>query len=279
MNALWLSKPFRNAEGEGAGGGVSEGEISSPPAPAEDKLTALEERLSRIARSVEGMTSEQRQRKTIDTLARRDAELQRAKADAQQAVADAEERLADAYDNGEGIEIAKAQRALSEMVAKVERADAELEGFRQQVKQAERAPVTEEVDNTNLNSWKKKNEAWYGVDAEMTKAAHRIDRQIRDAGVWSVGTTEYFDAIDREMRSMYPDKFGGTPQTMSRSSSTSPSTPDRGRISKSVADGLRRMGLNVDDPAVAKRIIQHRQTAVEKGILPEQPVQGSIIQR
>ena len=56
-------------------------------------------------------------------------------------------------------------------------------------------------------------------------------------------------------------------------------TPQKGRINKTIAEGYRRMGIDIDDPKVAERMLKNRQAAVEKGILPEQPIQGSIIQR
>ena len=98
-----------------------------------------------------------------------------------------------------------------------------------------------------LRAWKQRHADWYGVDAAMTKASHEIDRQIRANGVLSVGSKEYFDAIDRAMGQKYPDRMGGTPQTAGIDGGTQ-NTATRGRIARSVAEGYRRMGIDVDDP-------------------------------
>jgi hypothetical protein len=230
------------------------------------------------------MTAQQKQQQQIDQIEGRTRELHNAKQEAERAVLDAETALATAYDDGEGLEIAKAQRKLSEAVAKVERRDADLESWKAQVKAAEAkakaAPPKAggDLDDTNLRDWKTKHSTWYGVDAEMTKASHEIDRQIRAAGVLSVGSKEYFEAIDRSLSQKYPDKFGGTPQGMTGSQQQQ-NTATKGRINRSIADGYRRMGINIDDPKTAERMLKHRETAVQKGILPQQPIQGSIIQR
>ena len=274
---------FRNAEGEGAGGG-GEG-VQQPPAPADEKMTALEQRLARVTGAVEGMTAQQKQQGQIAAIQAKDTELMGAKKEAENAVAAAEQKLAQAYDDGEGLEIAKAQRLLSESVAKVERRDADLENWRAQVKAAERkqqaapAKTGGDLDDSNLQGWKQKHSQWYGVDAEMTKASHEIDRQIREAGVLSVGSKEYFDAIDRSLSQKYPDRFGGTPETTTAGGQQMNNTPIKGRINKTIADGYRRMGIDIDDPKVAERMLKNREVAVQKGILPSQPVQGSIVTR
>ena len=82
------------------------------------------------------------------------------------------------------------------------------------------------------------------------------------------------------MAQKFPDRFGGTPPT-SNAPSGQPSTPQRrgGRIAQSIADGWRRMGINVDDPETVKRMVANREKAVQKGILPETPVTGPVITR
>jgi hypothetical protein len=281
---FWMKdKFFRNAEGEGAGG--AGGEQSSPEgaSTAPDTIANLQERLNRLTQSMEGMTREQRQRGAQEAIISRDNELSSAKRKAEDAVTAAEQTLATAYDNGEGVEIAKAQRALTEAVAKRERADIAVEQFRDQVKNSERkSPKEGPADDGNLRAWKAKNANWYGVDAEMTKATHEIDRQIRAAGVLSVGSEEYFRAVDKQMSNRYPDKFGGTPQTGGAGGSSNPSAsqrPGSGRIQQSIAEGWRRMGIDMSDPKVVDRMLQNRETAVKKGILSSTPHTGSIITR
>ena len=109
----------------------------------------------------------------------------------------------------------------------------------------------------------------------MTRAAHEIDGRIRAAGAIPVGSKEYFKAIDREMSSRFPDKFGGTPTTAGGGGGGGTS-PRKGRIAQSIVEGWRRMGINVNDPKVIERMTKHRELAVSKGILPQEPVGGAI---
>ena len=274
---------LRSPEDEGAGGAPGHTGEGAQPAPGDnggDKFSALEQRLARITQSVEGLTAAQQRERAMGAVNARANELSAAKKAAEDSVTEAERKLADAYDNGEGLEIAKAQRALTEAVAKRERADIELTEFQRQVKAAEsRKPDASTLDDANLRDWKSRHASWYGVDAEMTKASHDIDRQIRAAGVLSVGSKEYFDAIDRAMSQKYPDRFGGSPNSSSGARGGAPVSAGRATINRSVAEGYRRMGINIDDPKVAERMVKNRDLLVQKGILPAQPVGGPVVTR
>ena len=226
-------------------------------------MSELEERLAQIASKVEKVERTEAQRQQQAAQGR----FQQIAAAVEKNVNDAEAALARAYDEGDGEDIAKAQKALTAATVKKERFQIEVE---------QRKSAASDLDNGNLQSWKKRHADWYGVDAEMTKASHEIDRQIRSNGVLSVGSKEYFDAIDRAMAQKYPDRLSGTPATAGGGYSGAPNTASRGRIARSVAEGYRRMGINVDDPKVAERMVKNRQTAVAKGILPEQPVNAAI---
>jgi hypothetical protein len=131
------------------------------------------------------------------------------------------------------------------------------------------------LDTTNLDNWKQRHASWYGVDKDMTAKAHQIDGQIRAAGVYPVGSVEYFNAIDREMRRLYPDKLTGSPATAGGGGAP-PVRSGGGRVAASVMEGWRRMGINVSDPKVVARMLQHREVAVSKGILPQVPVTSAI---
>jgi hypothetical protein len=275
---------FRQPEDEGAGGAsgmLGEGASTAPiDTGGDDKLSALEQRLARITQSVEGLTAQQQRERAMGAVHAKAGELATAKKLAEDGVNDAERKLAEAYDNGEGVEIAKAQRALTEAVAKRERADMELTEFQRQVKAAEqKKPDGGSMDDTNLRDWKNRHSGWYGVDAEMTKASHEIDRQIRAAGVLSVGSKEYFNAIDRAMSQRYPDRFGGTPNSSGGQRGAPPVSGGRMTINRSVAEGYRRMGINIDDPKVAERMVKNREVLVQKGILPAQPINAPIVTR
>ncbi len=182
----------------------------------------------------------------------------------------AEKALEEAFDDGDGADIAKAQRALTESIAQREKVNMEAQNI------ASNRGWTrgnnsggEDLDTTNLDNWKSSHSDWYGVDKDMTKAAHEIDAQIRGAGVLEPGSREYFIAIDKQMAQKYPDRFRGTPPTGGGGGGGA-HYPRGGtqRIEKEIAEGYRRMGIDIDDPVVAKRMIQNREVAVQKGLLP-----------
>jgi hypothetical protein len=138
------------------------------------------------------------------------------------------------------------------------------------------------LDTTNLDGWKTKHSSWYGVDKDMTKAAHELDASIRSNGVLSPGTKEYFDAIDRQMKQKFPDRFGDTAPTGGASRAgggAGNEAPGQTRIPASIAEGYRRMGINIDDPKVAQRMVKNRATAVDKGWLPERADMGRVLTR
>ncbi len=190
----------------------------------------------------------------------------------QQAVDQAEKALADAFDDGDGTEIAKAQRKLAEATAEAKRVEVQAQGIannRGWSRGSNNSGGDDELDTTNLDNWKSSHSDWYGVDKDMTKAAHEIDAAIRGAGVLEPGSREYFIAIDKQMAQKYPDRFRGTPPTGSGGGSHYPRGGTQ-RIEKEIAEGYRRMGIDIDDPVVAKRMIANRETAVQKGLLPAQ---------
>jgi hypothetical protein len=115
----------------------------------------------------------------------------------------------------------------------------------------------------------------------MTRDAMAISDRIRNAGAIPVGSKEYFAVIDRELKNKYPDRLGGAPETAGGGGGQAPGagTARRGRVHQSVLDGWRRMGIDVSDPKVVDRMLSHRQTAVNKGILPETPINAPVMSR
>lgn len=208
------------------------------------------------------------------------------------AIEAAEKALATAHDEGDGLALARAQRQLTEAVSSHERAKTERSTFEQRKREAERkaqeAPARDaaqpqqqaEGDDANLRDWKKKNASWYGVDTDMTKAALSINEKIKEAGVIEVGSKEYFEVIDRQMAQRYPDKFNKAPDTGGGSGGEGtrrPQSRDSGRVPQSVYEGWKRMGIDVEDPKVIDRMLQHREKAVGKGILPPEFVRERIM--
>lgn len=267
---------------DGTGGGGGDGGDTQPV----DRTAKLEQRLEQMGSQLTGFMTKA-QKDAADSAAMRAENVIRAAiSKGQGELDDAEKALAKAIEDGEAASIARAQTTVAQKAARLERINAEADQARRDLKtQGERrqgGTRTDDLDTTNLDSWKSKHSSWYGVDKDMTKAAHEIDGKIRDAGVITPGTKEYFDAVDRQMSALVPGKLSGSPQTGSRSGGSGAGEGGRGggqRIAASVAEGYRRMGINVDDPKVAARMIANREKAVQKGFLPAVPVTGRIIER
>jgi hypothetical protein len=268
-----------------------EGATAAPDTSATDKF---ERRLNDLASAMTSMQQSQRQREARSQIASQEAKVARDVQEAQRAVDTAEKDLANATEDGDSQAIAKAQRKLSESIADRERKTNIQDNFRQQIRQmeqrqggstgtpgandAQQPPGDQKLDTTNLEDWKSRNSSWYGVDDEMTKAAHEINQKIRDAGVIPVGSREYFKAIDNQMRQRYPHKFNSAPATESGRQGTSQSSgrSSDGHIPQSVVDGWAAMGIDVNDDKVLQGMVEKRKKLVDKGILPESPAYGRI---
>lgn len=263
------------ADGDNGGGGEGQGASGNPSV---DRNTALEQRLEKMGSAIDSLLTRDQRSKRAGEKDEATRKVVTAIQTKQREVDAAEQALAAAYEEGEGLAIAKAQRKLSELTAAVERMKSEGKAYLARFDEREDNDDGQ-PDTTNLDRWRSRNAAWYGVDAELTKASHEIDRQIRAAGALEVGSNEYFEAIDRQMQKRFPDRLKGSPGAASQSTDTAGTSRGVTRIPAAVADGWRRMGVNIDDPEVAKRMLSHRQTAVSKGILSEKPAYGRVFER
>lgn len=277
-------------DGGGDGGGDLQPQVSQQPAI---DLSPIEDRLNRITSAITGLTRDNEAREIQSRLSSHEQGLRQRVAQADTAVTLAERRVAEAYDSGDGVTIARANRQMTEAIANRESVKAEVQEFDRRKKELDRqraAPQPQQQpqvadegakDTRNLNDWKSRNSSWYGVDTEMTKAAHEVDRSIREAGVIPVGSQEYFKAIDRQMTQRYPDKMRSTPETAGGGGGQR-QTPQRqggGRIPQSVIDGWSRMGINVNDDKTLQRMIRNQEALVAKGILPQERQYGVVLTR
>jgi hypothetical protein len=277
-------------DGGGDGGGGDQQQIAQQPTV---DLSPIEDRLNRITSAISGLTRDSEAREIQSRLSNHETSLRQRVAQADTAVTLAERRVAEAYDAGDGATIARANRNMTEAIAARESVKAEVQEFTRQKQELERRRTTPQAqqqpqggeegakDTRNLNDWKTRNSSWYGVDTDMTKAAHEVDRSIREAGVIPVGSQEYFKAIDRQMAQRYPDKMRSTPDTAGAGGGR-PQAPQRqggGRIPASVLDGWARMGINVNDDKTLQRMVRNREALVAKGIMPAEPQYGAVITR
>lgn len=273
-----------------SGGGEAQPPASNPSAD----IAPIIARLDRVTSAVETIQSDaerRRQQERVQRISSAEHQINTRIANADRAVAAAEASIAQAFDEGDGATMSSAQRKLSEAIAARTLAQTDQAEFRRMKAEYERrsggssgapsannAPSEPQKDTKNLDDWRNKHSSWYRVDAELTRAAHEVDQEIRSAGVHTVGSKAYFDEIDRRMAAKYPEKFRSTPST---SSGAGGGNPDRGgvntgRIPKSVLDGWRRMGIDVDDPKSLQRMVSNREHLAKKGILSEKPQYGEV---
>ena len=281
------------------------GDDASPPnpqQPPQPDLSKFESRLNGITEALSSFQREQQQRDHQQRITSWESQVVGRVRATQQAVNAAERDYAQAVEDGDSAAIAKANRNIAERVADRERAANAHEQFKRAMKDAEArqggssgAPGANpqppqqggqqggegDLDFQNLNRWKDRHKSWYGVDTEMTKAAHEVDWNIREAGAIPVGSTRYFEAIDRAMAHKFPDRLGGAPQTGGGGTGRQPSQAQAGsgRIPRDVVDGWRRMGINVNDNATIERMVKNRRALADKGILPSEPAYGSVVTR
>jgi ElaB/YqjD/DUF883 family membrane-anchored ribosome-binding protein len=274
--------------GDGGGGGDPQQPVQQPAVD----LSPIEDRLNRITQAITGLTRDQETREVQSRINTVETQLRQRMTQAETAVTLAERKVAQAYDSGDGTQIARANRELTETIANRESIKADIREFDRYKKDADRqrpAPQTQQQpqageegakDTRNLNDWKTRNSSWYGVDADMTKAAHEVDKSIREAGVIPVGSQEYFKAIDRQMAQKYPDRFRSTPNTAGAGDGRQPA-PQRqtGRIPQSVLDSWSRMGIDVNDNKTLERMVRNQQALVAKGILPQERQYGPVMTR
>lgn len=274
------------------GAGAPEPQASQQPDPnaAVSELAArLSQRLSVLTDAVTDVVRDREEERAQMAAERARGVIQSAEQRvrlAEAAAARAQEALATAIEGGDARAIAAAQASVTDARIAVSRSKEELRAAALRQSAERRTPARPEqeaqIDDRNLRDWKSRHKTWYGVDQGMTMAAHQIDSQIRAAGVIPVGSPEYFEAIDLQMAKKYPDYFGRTPNTGGGASgagagrSGALSDGNAVRIPGSIYDGWKRMGINVDDPEVVKRMMGHRRSLVEKGILPAEMVRERV---
>ena len=262
---------------DGGGGGGADFTPEDPNAALKAQNEALAAQVSRLATDLAQINSSRtadNQRAQIEAA---QARVDHAVTEASSAVDAAERALAAAFEEGDPAKTARAQRVLSEATAKHERTRADAEAFKRQraenERRAQQQPVAPAADTKNLDAWKDRNREWYGIDAEMTRISHEIDRGIRSAGTYAVGSEQYFQAIDRAMKQRFPDRFAGAPASQSaRADGGNNGQPPARRYSPSIQRGMGAFGMTAEqwDAARAK--------AVEKGLLSTTPATGRVFE-
>lgn len=195
---------------------------------------------------------------------------------ASMAVDQAKNSYRQAYEEGNTDKILEAQEALINAQSELKSADYQLNEIKHRPKQAPeefKAPEPEQPQvhkppepSAKALKWSQDN-PWFGQEKDMTALAYGVhEKLIRDEG-FDPNSDEYFEAIDRTMRSRFPDYFGEGDSGSDEPSQDEPSSSTSRSPSVVVAPSSRNNGakprkvrLSRTQLALAKRL----------GLTPEQ---------
>ncbi len=119
----------------------------------------------------------------------------------------AERTYKEAYESGDSDKLVEAQKTFSSAVNRLER----LKGYKPSVQQKENEvnlpsqPAPAPRLDQKTEAWQKRN-TWFGSDPEMTATALGLDQKlIAQYGQGYVGSDEYWQRVDKTMRSRFPE--------------------------------------------------------------------------
>lgn len=133
-----------------------------------------------------------------------------AKHSAVQELESAKKEYRDAYDAGDSEKLVEAQEKLTAAKIKVDKLEnynpiykKPIQGEENEV-QIPQQQYVPKPDNKAVD-WQQRNE-WFGQDEEMTSLALGLHEKLKRSGV-TIGSDEYYDAIDKTMRRRFPESF------------------------------------------------------------------------
>jgi len=125
-----------------------------------------------------------------------------------------------------------------------------------QQQQAQRTPPP---PDPKASEWASKNE-WFGTDEPMTLTAFSIHKTLVDTEGYDPQSDEYYNEVDRRMRTEFPHKFGNTP-ARSRNSGPAVASANRG----STRSKQQKIKLTKSEVAIADKLgVSYEQYARQK---------------
>jgi hypothetical protein len=171
-------------------------------------------------------------------------------------IAAARRAYKEAYESGDTDAMIEAQEALARVTTEKDRYDlakrrAEQQPVERQQPQGQyqqpQAPQQPKPD-PRAQTWAEKNE-WFGQDEVMTYAAFGIHRKLVEEEGFDPQSDEYYNEIDRRMRSEFPNKF--TEQKSSKKTQVASAASSASRTTK---QGRRSVKLSPSQIAIAKKL-------------------------
>ena len=162
-------------------------------------------------------------------------------------------RYKDAYEAGDADELASAQVDLSRAVASQERVVVPTPP----PQRAEQPPPQQPqaVNDPKAAAWLKNN-SWFGEHSQMTGYAYGLHEHLGKEGV-DPRSDEYYEKIDSEMKTRFPEEFGG--EEVPPSNGAKPGSVVA-PVSRGNVKGPRKISLTSNQVTLARRL----------GITPEQ---------
>lgn len=122
----------------------------------------------------------------------------------------AKKEYKDAYDAGDSDKLVEAQEKLTMAKIKVDRLENYSPVYKKALQESEsevQIPQPQAVPQPDRKAteWQERNE-WFGQDEEMTSLALGLHEKLKRSGV-SIGSDEYYNAIDTTMRRRFPEQF------------------------------------------------------------------------
>ena len=170
----------------------------------------------------------------------------------------------EAYDAGDTDKIVDAQEAMQNANIKLMQAknfkmpSLQEEKFEVQTVQEPQQP-TRRAD-PRADAWQERN-SWFGSNRGMTAYALGLHEELRDNGV-TVGSDEYYSALDKTMRKRFPDYFDDGDERAERSADKPKAKPSTVVASANRTTAPKRVRLTQSQVAIAKKL----------GLTPEQYV-------
>ena len=165
----------------------------------------------------------------------------------------AKKNYRDAHEAGDVDKMFDAQQALSKISIEQERhriakdrQEAQVKQVEQQAQQPQAQPQQAPVD-PKAQAWAEKNE-WFGEDQVMTSTAMGIHQKLSEEG-FDLSSDEYYDEIDRQLKTLFPDKFN-TGRANGGSARVAPADTSASRKKQ----GRRTVRLTPSQVAIAKKL-------------------------
>lgn len=182
----------------------------------------------------------------------------------------AKKRMKEAFEQGDAEALASAQEDIAKATMKADRVSTMKPIEHEDTFKDAPAPA-QPVVSRRTQQWVDSNADWFGKDEEMTMAAMGLDKKLqREYGSDYIGSKEYFQTIDKQMRKRFPEYFEiqsdeEDDEPPKRVEPAQEETPRRAKSSSPVAPASRstppsRVKLKSSQVALARKL----------GITPEQ---------